>query len=127
MGEEIQIAASTKILSKLSTRISMVSIASLATLFPPQGGYGGRLEHLCRMISAHSALQSARIVFTECYSRSIGFGIVHRFLILGLEREGRKRIWLRLDRRPSKTIRTWQFILAGGSTGANDTVRAYLG
>ena len=57
------------------------------------------LTELCDVINRHRSLQNASIVSAEGYCRSIGrTGIVHRFIVLELERDGRQRIWLCIDR-----------------------------
>lgn len=110
-------------LSMLSHISSRLSVATTTTILPTQGGYGGQLSQLTHLISKHTALYYATILSTECYYQSIRLGIVHRFLLLELSRPGRKTIWLRLDRRRSTVVGTFQFLRSGGSTRANDTVR----
>lgn len=110
-------------LSRMSSRLSM---SSLATVLPIRGGYGGSLNHLIQLINSHTALYYATIASTECYSDSIITGISHRFLLIELARSGKKTIWLRLDRRPSKMVGVVRFVRSAGSTPANDTVGAPL-
>lgn len=107
--------------SRVASRIS-ASVSSFTSVIPTQGAYGGQLAHLTQFISQYTALYHATIVSTECYTESILFGIVHRFLLLELSRPTKKTIWLRLDRRRSKMMSDTEFILSGGSTPANDTV-----
>lgn len=122
----IEPSTSRSTLSCVSSRVAG-SLLSFATLIPPQGAYGGQLDHLVQFINRYTALYYATIVATECYTESICGGIIlHRFLLLELLRPGRKTIWLRLDRRRSKVVGTPQFIRSGGSTPANDTVRALI-
>jgi len=61
----------------------------------------------------------AKILSTECYTESI-VGVVHRFLILELHREGRKSIWLRLDRRSGRSM--LRLFRAAGTAPAKDIV-----
>lgn len=116
-------SASTVSLSSVATKYTANSTVSHRTFLPRQGGYGGQLQHLCSLIATHTSLQHATIVSSECYWENIAFRIVHRFLIFELAREGKKPIWLRVDRRRSRTASTFEFIYAGGSTPSNDTVR----
>lgn len=51
---------------------------------------------LCEFIQQHASLQHAIITMTEGYREHSG-GVLHRFLLLGLEREDKKPIWLRLQ------------------------------
>lgn len=56
---------------------------------------------------------------TEAYTQLLG-AVRHRFLILELHRERRKKIWLRLDRRAGTS--TLGLLRAGGSVPAHDVV-----
>lgn len=113
-------------LRRVATDISIVS--SVSTFLPKNGGYGGPLDHLCRLIDAYPSLQGARIITSECYTKPlrvtlpVGIGLVHRFLLLELERESKKSIWVRLDRMPSATSSRWRFIRSIAQTPAHDTV-----
>jgi hypothetical protein len=78
------------------------------------------VSQLCDVVKQHRSLMQAEILSTECYTES-SRGVVHRFLILELRREGRKDIWLRLDRRPGSSIS--QLVLNAGTVRAKDTVR----
>lgn len=111
--------------STLSRIIASLSRQSVLTMFPPNGCYAGQLNDLCNLIGSYPTLQNARIVSAECHAESIALRIVHRFLVLELEREGKKNIWLRLDRRTAKPVGKIKFILNGGVTQANDTVSEY--
>lgn len=102
---------------------STLSILSITTIVPQQGGYGGQLAHLIHLINNYTALQYATIKSTECYAHHIALGIPHRFLILELERPGKKTIWLRMDRMRSRTVSTTSFLRGGATTQANDIVR----
>lgn len=110
---------STRTLSRLAT---LLSLESVSTIIPRNGGYGGQLTQLCSLIVLYPALQNARIVSAECYTKSIAIRIVHRFLVLELEREGKKNIWLRLDRRRAKINGAIKFLRDRATTQANDTV-----
>lgn len=107
------------ILSLISSTLSVSSAAS----FLHRSEYNGPLSHLTQLISKHTALHHATIVSTECYSQPIRLRIVHRFLLMELTRPGKRPIWLRLDRRRSEKVGFVEFIGAGLSTPANDTVR----
>lgn len=102
---------------------SALSVESNSTVIPHNGGFGGQLKQLCSLIESHPTLQNAQIISVECFSESIFVRIHHRFLILELEREGKKNIWLRLDRRRAKIDGTIKFLRGRGTTRANDTVR----
>lgn len=89
---------------------------------PRNGGFGGQLSQLCSLIGSYTVLQNAKIVSAECYCQSIVLRVVHRFLILELEREGKKNIWIRLDRKRARIDGTLKFLRDRGTTRANDTV-----
>lgn len=80
------------------------------------------LADVCNHIDGHSSLRSAKIVSTECYAMKAG-AVMHRFVILELRREGRKDVWLRLDRRRGNKVSFFRFLAASGITQANDRVR----
>ena len=83
------------------------------------------LTELCDAINRHRSLQNASIVSAEGYCRSIGrTGIVHRFIVLELERDGRQRIWLRIDRQRGR-VSPITFIARIGTSPANDQVNFY--
>lgn len=50
----------------------------------------------------------------------------HRFIILRLERDDNKVIWLRIDRRRDKSQGMLGFIAAGATSPANDEVSAFV-
>jgi hypothetical protein len=74
---------------------------------------------LCDVVQQHRSLRQAKILSTECYTESTR-GVVHRFLVLELHREGRKDICLRIDRRPSGSI--LRLLRTAGNSPAKDTV-----
>jgi len=76
------------------------------------------LSELCHLIQERRSLQRTIITMTEGYSER-SRTVVHRFLVLQLEREGKEPIWLRLDRRLGKAR---SFVLKSSVTRANDTV-----
>lgn len=122
-NESSELPASSSALSRISSRLSLLSTT---TFLPSQGGYGGSLDDLTQLISKHTALYYATIECTECYAESIGLGISHRFLLMKLARQGKKSIWVRLDRRRSRVTSTMRFVRLGGLTEAHDTVRGRL-
>ncbi|KAF8303394.1 hypothetical protein DL93DRAFT_2102455 [Clavulina sp. PMI_390] len=77
------------------------------------------LNLLVHLISKHQSLGQAEIVSTESYKEWKGT-VLHRFIILELNRLGTSRIWLRLDRR-MKQVGKIAFLAASGVTPANDT------
>lgn len=79
------------------------------------------LSELCDLIAARSSLARAEIVSAECYVQRIGL-INHRFLILHLRREGRKDIYLRIDRRAARDVSLTELVWASGQTHAQDEV-----
>jgi len=82
---------------------SLGSSLSTDTFLTHDPNHTINLTELCGVINRHRSLQNANIVSAEGYCRSIGrTGIVHRFIVLELERCGRQRIWLRIDRRMGK-------------------------
>lgn len=83
----------------------------------------GRLREL---IEKHSSLQHVQIVETQGYKQKRN-GILHRFLILELQRQDKPSVWLRLDRRMHPNTSRIAFILASGESPANDSVRQVSG
>lgn len=120
--EDIGPPSSSSVLSRVSSRLSVASAAS----FLRRSQYSGILTNLTQLISQHTALYQATIIATECYTQPIRLGVLHRFLMMELTRPGKKSIWLRVDRRRSAKVGALRFVLAGGSTPANDTVRPIL-
>jgi len=60
---------------------------------------------------------------TPLYNIAIGASeLVHRFLILDLQRPGKPKIWLRIDRRKARDKSIIEFVGAGLRTPAHDTV-----
>lgn len=104
---------------------SQHSLSSIAS-FLPRRASNGQLSLLIELIDKHTALHNATVISTECYAESIVLRISHRFLLVELARPGKRTIWLRLDRRRHRDVSNVQFVRAGGSTPANDTVRASL-
>jgi len=104
---------------------SLRSSLSMDTFLTHGSNHTLNLTELCDVINRHRSLQNASIVSAEGYRRSIGrTGIVHRFIVLELERDGRQRIWLRIDRqrgRESPII----FIARVATSPANDQVNSY--
>lgn len=80
------------------------------------------LEHLIELVDKHPSLQRAEIPSTEGYWQ-ISNGVIHRFLVLELQRQKQKPIWLRLDRRPDISAGMLKFVLDSAKAPANDTVR----
>ncbi|KAF8316848.1 hypothetical protein DL93DRAFT_2077658 [Clavulina sp. PMI_390] len=74
------------------------TVASTVSVIPPYGVIYLSLQELCRYVSEQETLRLASIVSSECYSEPIG-PVTHRFVVMKLRREGRKVVWLRLDRR----------------------------
>jgi hypothetical protein len=82
------------------------------------------LPQLCDVIDRHRSLQRAEIVSTEGYVERLG-AITHRFLVLLLRRQGRKPVYLRLDRRLGRNTSTFHLLRSNGSTPANDVVGVF--
>jgi hypothetical protein len=101
-------------LSRFST-FSMGSVLSLRS-----AGTTYSLVDLCdQVIEKYIWLQTARIISTSCYYLDRNF-IRHRFLILQLQRLGKKDIWMRIDRKAGLGI--FSLVRKGGKTRATDTV-----
>jgi hypothetical protein len=79
------------------------------------------MDEFCKLIREHRSLQRAEILSTETYCKMIG-PIPHRFLLLELHREGRKDLWLRLDRGRDRDVPFMRFA-ARFATASRDTVR----
>jgi hypothetical protein len=61
------------------------------------------MDEFCQLIREHRSLQRAKIISTETHCK-VNAGIPHLFLLLELHREGRKDLWLRLDRRRDRDV-----------------------
>lgn len=110
---------------KARSMASLASRVSSQTFLPIEGGYGVLLKHLCHLIDRYPTLRDADIVSSECYTEPIRLRILHRFLLLELHREGRKPIWVRLDRTRDNFTSTGRFLLLNRArTRANDVVSA---
>ena len=105
----------------LSRTMTNDSISSIATVVPAFGKIVLGLAELCGYIDRQPSLQEATIIATELYSE-VGVTYNHRFLILELQRSGRKAIYLRLDRLRGKTTPTLRLVRNLGKTEANDEV-----
>lgn len=80
-----------------------------------------KFNALCDVIHRHRSLQHARIISAEGYKTTNGV-VVHRYLVLELERDGRQPIWLRIDRRIAENENPIRFLVTGGRSSANDEV-----
>lgn len=85
-------------------------------------GLSMQLPALIGLIDQHRSLQRAEILSAEGYWK-FSNGVVHRFLIIELQRHSQTPIWLRLDRRRDVRVNPAVFLLRAGQTPANDTVR----
>lgn len=99
----------------------VLTSTSVATVLPSAQILRTSLRELCVLISSHVSLQTAKIVSTEGYAM-ITNAIVHRFLLLELRRDGKRGIWLRLDRLRGRKGSMFKFLRNGGVSDANDRV-----
>lgn len=83
------------------------------------GALQASLEDFCELIISRRSLRQAQVTSTECYTER-NRGILHRFLVLELCREGKKPIFIRVDRRVSAS--TMGLLFGFGSAPAKDTV-----
>lgn len=67
------------------------------------------------------SLARAEIVSAECYVQRFGL-FNHRFLILHLRREGRKDMYLRMDRRAANDVSLTELVWSSGQTQSRDEV-----
>lgn len=80
-----------------------------------------KFDALCDMIHRHRSLQHAGITSAESY-RVFNGRVMPRYLVLELERDGRQRIWLRIDLRMAENESKISFAIKGGRSSANDEV-----
>ncbi|KAF8344349.1 uncharacterized protein EI90DRAFT_3029355 [Cantharellus anzutake] len=106
------------------TNLSNLSLTSVFSTFSRgsvlslrSAGVTYSLKDLCdQVIEKHIWLQTARIISTSCYQdRNV---IRHRYLILQLQRRGKKDIWMRIDRKAGLGILS--LVRKGGKTRASD-------
>lgn len=107
-------------LSRTFSRISLATAASTDTFLNHSADPRIPLRDLLDIINRHRSLQHAQIVRADSYQ---GFNgqVIHRFIILELERDGRQKIWLRIDRgRKRGSVR--KFFAQGATSLAADQV-----
>lgn len=118
----------------LSRKLTNISIMSRDTFIDkdPDSGFGlprrerGRsLVELLEVIRRHRSLQDARIVCAEAYKLFNG-RVVHRFIILELERDGRQQIWLRIERGREEGQSVLNFLARRATARADDQVSLYI-
>jgi len=78
------------------------------------------IKGLVKLIDEYDSLQSGEIISSEGYREHTP---THRFLVLELQRDQKKSIWVRLERRPSSRR---GLVRRLGSVLTDDTVRARL-
>lgn len=83
------------------------------------------LTSLLDVLSRHRSLQEARIVQADSYQQFNG-RVVHRFIILELEREGRQKIWLRIDRLRNESTGLFSFVANGARAPSDDRVSVHM-
>lgn len=76
------------------------------------------LRDLCTLIDEHQSLQCAAIVKSCTFVEKKPIA-PHRFIVLELHRQGRKHIWLRLERKPESRA---ALVSGIGRTPSNDVV-----
>ena len=108
-------------LYRSSTLMSVGSAISAVSVLQPGEVSRLTLDELCQTIDDHNSLQKARILSTYSYVQINARMAPHRCIVMHLERDGRKPIWLRLDRRPTSRV---DLIAKFGTTRANDQVWA---
>lgn len=105
-------------------RVSLVSVASTDTFLsrdPNQLDPTISLSSLLEVIARHRSLQDARIIRADSYQKFNG-RVVHRFIILELERDERQTIWLRIDRRRDESKGILDFVANGATAPSDDRV-----
>lgn len=107
----------------------MVSMMSNQTVLKTGDVLKCALEVLCSLIDVYPSLRDAEIVSSECYTTSIArgtrlIGLVHRFLVLELSRDGHKPIWIRLERSRDTSEGSLTFLRSGAETLPIDHVSA---
>jgi hypothetical protein len=100
--------------------LTINTIHSLQTVVHPGEVLHLTLDGLCHTIDNHPSLQTARILSTAVYVEPNALMAPHRCIVMHIERDARREIWLRLDRRPTSRI---ALVTRLGSTRANDQVR----
>lgn len=111
-------------ISRTMSRVSLASVASTDTFLsrdPNQLDPTISLSSLLDVIARHRSLQDARIVRADSYQKFTG-RVVHRFIILELERDERQKIWLRIDRRRDESTSLLSFITNRATAPSDDRV-----
>lgn len=107
--------------SRTLSRISLATVASTDTFLDHSVDPRIPLRGLLEVIERHRSLQHARIIRADAYQGFTG-QVVHRFIILELERDGRQPIWLRIDRGREKGQSVRRFLAEGATAVAADQV-----
>jgi hypothetical protein len=105
----------------MPSRSRSPSCLSIETVLPSFDVLLLPLSQLCELVDSHHSLQRAETISSEAYTERVG-AVIHRFLIMEIRREGKKPIWLRLERTRSRSVGVVEFLRAGASTPANDVV-----
>lgn len=111
-------------LSRTLSYVSLSSVASRDTFLSPKPNQRDptiSLSSLLDVISRHRSLQNARIVQADSYQQFNG-RVVHRFIILELERDERQKIWLRIDRRRDESTGLLRFVANRARAASDDRV-----
>lgn len=116
-----QVVQPDDMLPPLERMITIESTTSHWTV-PKVAGTTMKLDELVTLIRSQRSLQHADILSTEGYKQTHN-GVLHRFLLLELQREKKPVVWLRIDRRADPNIDRISLLLAGGKAPAHDTVR----
>lgn len=106
------------------SRVSLASVASTDTFLsrdPNQLDPTISLSLLLDVIARHRSLQDARIIRADSYQKFNG-RVVHRFIILELERDERQKIWLRIDRRRDESTGLLSFVANRATAPSDDRV-----
>lgn len=91
------------------------------TFLVPDVHHAIPLHDLFHVINRHRSLQHARILQADSYKQWNG-RVTHRFIVLELERDGREKIWLRIDRGRDPNGGFLHFFTHAGTAIANDEV-----
>jgi hypothetical protein len=66
--------------------------------------------------------RTAQVVETECYTQRSVLGVTHRFLVLRVKRDGKKDLWIRLDRLVNPNVGVSGLLSRSCKTSPHDTV-----
>ncbi|KAF8314081.1 hypothetical protein DL93DRAFT_1113719 [Clavulina sp. PMI_390] len=112
----------------VAATLARVNLSTTSSGVRSETGAHLSLAALCNLIESTPTLAEADILSVECYTQW-SHVVIHRFVVLRLHRQGKRDMYLRMDRRVDQQVKnnqvleTLKFLFASGKTAANDEAR----